>query len=137
MSIEFANICWFQLKGNKAFGKCFRVTWVPSGQTDIKEEVEATIWSENSNIANADTLSSMWGIKCLVGLRNPKRKTMCLEIHVTTVDGVTGFSFKGIALLCGWRLLRVSMLVRLRREQTDVYFVYFKRCTAAAKTWTG
>jgi len=57
MSMKFANICWFQLEGNKAFGKYFRVTWVLSGQTDIEEEVEATIWSENSNIANADTFS--------------------------------------------------------------------------------
>ena len=57
MSMEFANICWFQLKARKAFGKFVRVICVPSGQADIKEEVEATIWSENSNIANADTLS--------------------------------------------------------------------------------
>jgi len=53
---------------------------------------------------------------------------------VTLVDGVAGFFFNGIALLCGWRLPGVSTLVRLRREQTDLYFVYFKRCTAAAKT---
>ena len=59
---------------------------------------------------------------------------MRFEIHVTFVDGVTGFSFNGIALICGWRLLIVSILVRLGREQTDLYFVYFKRCTTAAKT---
>jgi len=53
---------------------------------------------------------------------------------VTLVDGVTGFFFNAIALLCGWRLSGVSILVRLRREQTDLYFVYFKRCATAAKT---
>ena len=56
---------------------------------------------------------------------------MRFEIHVTLVDGATRFFFNGIALLCGWRLLGVSMLVRLRKEQTDVYFVYF---ITAAKT---
>ena len=43
MSTEFANIFWFQLKGREAFGKFVRVTCVPSGQADIKEEVETTI----------------------------------------------------------------------------------------------
>ena len=59
---------------------------------------------------------------------------MPLEVHMTLVDGVTGFFFNGIALLCGWRLPGVSILVRLRREQTDIYFVYFKRYITAAKT---
>ena len=58
---------------------------------------------------------------------------MCFEIHVTLVDGVTGFLFNGIALICGQKLLGVSILVRLRREQTDVYFAYFNRCTTATK----
>jgi hypothetical protein len=40
---------------------------------------------------------------------------MRFEIHVTLVDGVTGFFFNGIALLCGWRLPGVSIVVRLRR----------------------
>ena len=72
--------------------------------------------------------------KCRVGLRDPKRKTMLFEIHVTLVDGVTGFFFNGIALLCGWRLPSVSIVTRLKREQTDLYLVYFNRSTAAPKT---
>jgi len=59
---------------------------------------------------------------------------MRFKIHMALVDGVTGFSFNRITLLCGWRLSGVSILVRPRREQTDLYFVYFKRCTTAAKT---
>ena len=56
MSMEFANIYFFQLKARKAFGEFIRVTCVPSGQADIEEEVEATICSEDTNIANANTL---------------------------------------------------------------------------------
>ena len=71
--------------------------------------------------------------KCRVGLRDPKRKPMLFEIPVTLVDGVTRFFFNGIAL-CGRRLPSVSIVIRLRRKQTDLYLVYFNRSTAAAKT---
>jgi hypothetical protein len=90
----------------KPSGSSSGLLGVPSGQADIEKEVEATIWSENSNIANAHTSSSIWARKSRVGLRNPKRKTTLFEIHVTLVDGVAGLFFNGIYLLCGWRLLR-------------------------------
>jgi hypothetical protein len=131
MSTEFANIFWFQFKARKAFGKFVRVTWVPRGQADIKEEVEATIWSDNSNIANTDTLPLVWARKCRVGLRDPKRKAMLFELHVTLVDGVTGFSFNGITP-CGWRLPSVSTLATLTREKANLNF---KRYFAPTKAW--
>jgi hypothetical protein len=131
MSTEFANIFWFQFKARKAFGKFVRVTWVPRGQADIKEEVEATIWSDNSNIANTDTLPLVWARKCRVGLRDPKRKTMLFELHMTLIDRVTGFFFNGIAL-CGWRLLGVSTLAKLTRETSNLDF---GRYFAPTKAW--
>jgi hypothetical protein len=44
---------------------------------------------------------------------------MRFEIHVTLVDGVTGFFFNGMALLCRWRLPGVNTLSRLRREKPN------------------
>ena len=57
-----------------------------------------------------------------VGLRDIKRKTMRFEIQMTLVDGVTGFFFKGIVLLCGWRLPGVSKLATLTREKANLDF---------------
>ena len=57
-----------------------------------------------------------------VGLRDIKRKTMRFEIQMTFVDGVTGFFFDGIALLCGRRLPDVSTLATLTNEKADLDF---------------
>jgi len=47
---------------------------------------------------------------------------MRFKIHVTLIDGVTGFFFNRIALLCGWRLPGVSALATLTREKANLDF---------------
>ena len=42
---------------------------------------------------------------------------MLFVIHVTLVDGVAGFFFNGIALVCGWRLLDVNTLPALTKKK--------------------
>ena len=47
---------------------------------------------------------------------------MLFVIHVTLVDGVAGFFFNEIALLCGRRLPCVSTLATLTREKANLNF---------------
>jgi hypothetical protein len=56
---------------------------------------------------------------------------MRFEIHVTVVDGITGFFFNGMALLCGCRLPSVNTLGTLRREKANLDFGRYFALTKA------
>ena len=59
MCVELADIRRFKFEATKAFRKLVRITRVSCRQADVEEEIEATPHGKYSNIADADTLTSI------------------------------------------------------------------------------